>query len=151
MELLLLRFSDNENENQLCSAHKADIDIRMQKNGFGNFKIGGQTDEKYGEYNPKVKIRKEMLVTSMWWRKPTTTNIYVNEYQLYKVNSSPELEGENFKRRLLCQSNFYFFDEIEEDYISKCQLTIKDNMGYLFYKKTYNQIDNINRRFFTNR
>ena len=94
-----------------------------------------RTDEKYGEYNPKVKIRKEMLVTSMWWRKPTTTNIYVNEYQLYKVNSSPVLEGENFMRRLLCQSNFYFFDEIEEDYISKCQLTIKDNMGYLFYKK----------------
>ena len=107
----------------------------------------GQVDDKHGEYNGKVTVRKEMIINTTWWTKPKSLNIYLNEYQLYDtcVNDTPIV-----KRRLLCQTNYYFFEEVEEDYIQKCEVTIKDRDKKLCFKKTYSQIDRWNRRFYTN-
>ena len=45
------------------------------------------------------------------------------------------------KRRLLCQSEYFFFEDTDQDLIQKVQLTIKDNDGLLVFNKTYSQID----------
>ena len=92
-----------------------------------------------------------MFVTSMWWRKPTTMDITVNEYSLHKIlSTSDEQLSYCTKRKLLCKSNYHFFDDTEEDLLTKCLLTIRDNNNVLCFQKIYSQIDNINRRFFTN-
>ena len=38
----------------------------------------------------------------------------------------------------------------KEDYIQKCEVTIKDRDKKLCFRKTYSQIDRWNRRFYTN-
>ena len=107
--------------------------------------------DRYGEYNIKVTVLKELFVTSMWWRKPTTLDITVSEYEVHKVLT---MKGDELshvlKRRLLCQSNYYFYDDCDQDYLSKCLVIIKDYNNVTCFKKIYNQVDNLNRRFFTN-
>ena len=92
-----------------------------------------------------------MFVSSIWWRKPTTLDITINEYNTYKIlSTSGDQLNHIFKRMLLCKSNYFFFDDSDEDYLSKCQLIIKDHNGDICLNKIYSQIDNVNRRFFTN-
>lgn len=74
--------------------------------------------------------------------------IIVKEYQIYFVSQN---DTEFIKkRRLLCQSEYFFFEDTDQDLIQKVQLTIKDNDGLLVFNKTYSQIDRVNRKFFTN-
>ena len=102
---------------------------------------------KLGEYNPKVAVRKEMTISALWCEKPPIMNIYIKEYQLYKIPARDELVT---KRRLLCQSQFNFFEDLEQDSLQKCELTITDDLNSLCFRKLYSQIDCINRKFFTN-
>ena len=92
-----------------------------------------------------------MFISSMWWRKPTTLEITVNEYNIHKIltTSGDEL-SHVLKRRFLCKSVYSFFDDSDEDDLSKCQLIITDDNGDVCLKKIYSQIDNVNRKFFTN-
>ena len=92
-----------------------------------------------------------MFVTSMFWRKPTTLTITVNEYETHKIlSTSNDQLNHMIKRRFLCKSEYYFFDDSDEGDLSKCQLTITDNNGDICFNKMYSQIDNVNRKFFTN-
>ena len=85
------------------------------------------------------------------WKKPTTLNLVVSEYEIVKMLSTSDAQLDHVpKRRLLCKSDYYFFDDLDQDSLTKCQLTIKDNNGLLCFNKTYSQVDNVNRRFFTN-
>ena len=71
--------------------------------------------------------------------------IIVKEYQIYFVSQN---DTEFIKkRRLLCQSEYFFFEDTDQDLIQKVQLTIKDNDGLLVFNKTYSQIDRVNRNF----
>ena len=88
-----------------------------------------------------------MKIQANWWIKPPSVNIYVDEYQLYDL--SPLKISPPLKRRFLARTHYYFFEETEEDNIQKCQVTIKDNKGILHLHKTYNQVDNKNRRYYT--
>lgn len=161
-EVCLLRFKDASTENDLLSAQIAGIDLRYLfsyitiSNEFtfrwmdyvnGNYKIMGQVDAKLGEYNSKDIVRKEMILRAAWWEKPKSMQIFLNEYQLYDVSSLPF--SKSLKRKLLCQARYYFFEDEDEDYIQKCHFRIKDNLGQICIDKTYNQIDRINRRFYT--
>ena len=127
----------------------------MDSTGPDNYYIGGQVQDKYGEYNYNTVVLKQIKLQANnigeLWKKPTTLNLLVYEYEIVKMLSTSEAQLNHVvKRRLLCQSDYYFFDDPEEDYLTKCQLTIKDNKGTLCFNKTYNQVDNVNRRFFTN-
>lgn len=112
----------------------------------GNFTIGGQSHEKYGEFNPKELIRKEMRITSVWWKDPKSVNIYVKEFQLFTVKSKNESHQ---KRKLLCESDFYFYQDSDEDFLEKCRVTIKDAGGCICLHKVYSQVDRQNRKFYT--
>lgn len=77
----------------------------------GNHKILGQVDDKLGAFNMRETVRKEMIVTSEWWKTPPIVNITVAEYQLYDVSLvhiTPKV-----KRRLLCSSKYHFYEETE--------------------------------------
>ena len=112
-------------------------------------------DDKYGEFNYSTVVRKQMSITANnqgeLWKKPTIMDITIKEYQLYKILSSSNAElNHTIKRKLLCEVNYHFFDDFDEDDLTKCQLTIHDEKGTICFKKTYSQVDNYNRRFFTN-
>ena len=102
----------------------------------------------HGEYNSTVEVRKEMIVSAEYWRKPQDIRIYLNEYQIYDV--SPILGSEGQKRRLLCKTYFLFYEDQNEDQIQKVKVTITDDDGDVCFTKTYSQVDRLNRRFFTN-
>ena len=145
-ELFLLRFSDTI-ENKMCSAQHVPVDIRYEDGTmWGRYSIGGQVDGHHGEYNKKANVRKVMRLDCVWWRKPPTMKIILDEYQLYDVPKGREVSK---KRRHLCKSSYYFFIETEEDNIRKCRLTVQDNKGIICETKTYSQVDNVNRRFYT--
>ena len=85
------------------------------------------------------------------WKIPTTLNVFVKEYEIWKVLSTSEANlSHSFKRKFLCASHYHFFDDSDEDELTKVELTITDDHGTICFKKTYSQVDNINRRFFTN-
>ena len=73
-------------------------------------------------------------------------NILVKEYQIHKVPIGDEFI---LKRRLLCKSDFYFYEDEDQDYIQKCLLTVKDHMNFVIFEKLFSQIDNRNRKFYT--
>ena len=100
-----------------------------------------------GEYNQNCEVNKEMIVTSFWWKKPEKLNIFLNEYQVYSIKAG---NIPVTKRRLLCQTNYHFFQDETQDYLQKCLVIIKDNTGSTCFKKTYWQIDRKNRKFYTN-
>ena len=110
--------------------------------------ILGQCDAKLGEFNARTEVRKQMIVSGVWWRKPETVTIVVKEFQLYDLTPL-ELQF-TYKRRLLCKSSFLFFTDEDEDSIEKVTLTITDAEGDICFHKTYSKVDRINRRFFTN-
>ena len=109
-----------------------------------------------GEYNSEAFIRKQMTVSippeltiySNWRKMPKSLNINLEEFQVYDV--SPIVKKQLFKRRFLCSTNYFFFEDDNEDYIEKVQVTIKDNWGDICLNQLYNRIDRINRRFYTN-
>ena len=90
-------------------------------------------------------LRKEMSVSSTFWRKPITLHITVNEYQVYNISSIKS--EETWKRRLLCSSVYDFFPDEDQDDIEKCRLTIKDNFGCICFQEIYNRIDEHNRHW----
>ena len=79
---------------------------------------------------------------------PKSLNINVEEYQIY--NLSPIVKKKCYKRRFMCSTNYYFFEDEDEDNIEKLQVTIKDNWGDVCLNQFYNRIDRINRRYYTN-
>ena len=145
-EILLLRYSDSVEENKLESAQKVCIDIRYFPNG--NFKILGQVDQLHGEYSYHEEVRKELIVSAQFWKRPYTMKFYLNEYQIYDISFLGTSISK--KRKLLCQTTYYFYQDVEEDYIEKVDITIKDDKKKLCFHKTYNKVDRKNRRFFTN-
>ena len=124
--------------------------FRWCENPPGNFTIGGQADGRYGNFNFDEVVRKEMLINAIWWNKGNPSlYIHVDEYQVYDLSS---LKGNKcFKRKFLCRTTFYFFDDEDQDFISKCQVTVKDDLKRIYFNKTYNQVDRVNRRFYTTR
>ena len=79
---------------------------------------------------------------------PKSLNVIVEEYQIYDISS---IKKETcFKRRFLCSTNYYFFEDENEDYIEKVQVTIKDNWGDICFNQFYNRVDRINRKYYTN-
>ena len=96
-----------------------------------------------------VHVQKEMIISSMWWRSPVSVTIYLNEYQLYNVISKNQETC--VKRKLLCRTEYYFYEEVEEDHIEKVVVLITDSNGCLCFKKTYNKVDNVNRKYYSTR
>ena len=88
-----------------------------------------------------------MIILCEWWVKNPTMNIIVKEYQVYKVPVNGDIV---LKRRLLCKTNFHFFQDLNEDKLQKCEVRITDDLNSLILQKVYSQIDNRNRKFFTN-
>ena len=114
----------------------------------GSFHVGGQKDEKYGELDMNSTVRKELIVSADWMRCPTTT-ITVKEYRLFDTSGiTPNIKI--IKRKLLCKSTYFFYLDSDEDYLQKCQLTVRDSNGTLLCRKVFSQIDMVNRKFFTN-
>ena len=64
---------------------------------------------KLGEFNPKVAVRKEMIISSLWWETHPSMNIYIKEYQLCRIPVQDKIVT---KRRLLCQSQFHFYEDL---------------------------------------
>ena len=95
-----------------------------------------------------VSIPPELTIYSNWRKMPKSLNINLEEFQVYDV--SPIVKKQLFKRRFLCSTNYFFFEDDNEDYIEKVQVTIKDNWGDICLNQLYNRIDRINRRFYTN-
>ena len=88
-----------------------------------------------------------MIIHNLWWEKPPTFLIFLNEYQLYNLSSINQTDC--VKKKLLCGTKFTFYEDSEESLIQKCRVTIKDSSKKICFTKTYNQIDNINRNFYT--
>ena len=95
-----------------------------------------------------VNINHHLLIYSNWWKVPKSMNIIVEEFQIYDVSLIKKRKC--FKRRFLCSTDYYFFEDENEDNIEKLQVTIKDNWGDICFNKFYNRIDRINRKFYTN-
>ena len=88
-----------------------------------------------------------MVMTSYWWETPEKFDLFINEYQIYSV-----LDANNVpvpKRRLLCRTNYHFFQDPSQDLLQKCLLLIRDDVGDVCFKKMYWQVDNVNRHFYT--
>ena len=160
-ELCILRFKDSTFENELSAAHTVGIDIRWANFKFivnsllnfryfpnGNFKIKGQSQSLHGEFNGTVEVRKELTVTAMWWRIPQNMTIFIDEYQLFDLSCIKKKDC--WKRKLLCKSTYYFYEDTDQSNLQKCVLTITDGRGCETYKNTYSQIDRWNRKFYTN-
>ena len=49
----------------------------------------------------------------------------------------------------MCEQEWYFFLDPEEDFLQKVRVSIKDNSGKLYFLKYYSQVDNYNHRFYT--
>ena len=101
----------------------------------------------YGEFSYNHIVRKEMRVTGDWSTKPNTVTIFVTEYQLHKIQTQANIFC--LKRRMLCQQEWFFFLDPDEAFLQKCQVSIKDNSGKLFFLKNYSQVDRVNHRFYT--
>lgn len=82
-----------------------------------------------------AKVRKELFLTTVWWRELTTMDITINEYQIYDLSRLGQTNV--FKRRLLCKSVYHFFQDTEEDYLQKVKVDIYDNSKTLCYSKSY--------------
>ena len=81
-------------------------------------------------------------------KNPRSMNLIVNEYQVYDV--TPLKKRKTMKRRFLCSTNYFFFEDENEDNTEKLQVTIKDNWGDVCLNQYYNRIDRCNRKFPTN-
>ena len=109
------------------------------------FFIGGQIDEKYGEFNTQETVRKELKTATYWFEKLPFLKVFVDEYELCKISAD---KSDNIvKRKLLCRSTFHFFLDEDEALLQKCALTIEDANKQLCFRKVYSQIDRINRKF----
>lgn len=81
-----------------------------------------QVDAKFGEYNSNSTVRKEIRIERTASTTFQAVNIYIDEYQLY--NLSFIYKCPCIKRRFLCRTTYYFFEEVEEDYIQgNCSVT----------------------------
>ena len=83
----------------------------------GDYYIGGQVKDKYGEFNHTTVVLKTMKLTANnqgeLWKKPTTLNIYVKEYEVFKILSTSESElSHTLKRKFLCESDYYFYEDL---------------------------------------
>ena len=85
-----------------------------------------------------------MIINSFWWEKKPTFIIYLNEHQLFDLSSINSIH--KVKKKLLCQTKFTFYADSQEALIQKCRVTIKDSSEQICFTKSYNQIDNHNRR-----
>ena len=85
-----------------------------------------------------------MIVNAMWWRKPQTMDICIDEFQLYDLTFIKKKEC--VKRKLLCRSKYSFYEDNQEDDLQKCFLTIEDDMGIVCFQKVFSQIDRWNRQ-----
>ena len=80
-----------------------------------------------------MKVRKELKTGTSWWDAKPVFNIFVTEYQLCKIPTG-STDG-ILKRRLLCQSNFQYYEAQNEQLLQKCMLTITDSNGRVSFQK----------------
>ena len=90
-----------------------------------------------------------MIIKNICPESTTAMTIFLNEYQLFNVITKEK--NSHVKRKLLCQSEYYFYIETEEDNIQKLHLNIKDSTGAICFSRLYSQVDNYNRRYLSNK